>query len=76
MHLLIISCETISSDAILPISLKVALADRQNSFFACGKRTLSMCEGERSADDVLATRQEGLQQTSADLRQVITSCSC
>jgi len=34
-----------------------------------------MCEGERFADDVLATRQEGLQQTSADLRQVITSCS-
>jgi len=29
-----------------------------------------MCEGQRSTDDVLATRQEGLQQTSSDLRQV------
>jgi len=40
IHLLIISCETISSDAILPISLKIALADRQNSFFACGKANI------------------------------------
>ena len=31
---------------------------------------LLVCEGQRSTDDVLAAREEGIQQTSADVWQV------
>ena len=44
IHLLIISCKTTSSDVILPISLKITLAEQQNNFLAWSSEHLKARE--------------------------------